>query len=254
MVAVRARANRDPVRVAAARVRLNAITASTNQAPLAPNRPRASSGRTRRGSCAPRSPTICCAPPASSPAPPTPSPEGPRCDDASSTSRPAWLDHNADRSCIYPVTGPGPITGLHCGATPSDIALHYQQRPDHPGRTGPTGAHRKGWTDQQVPPAHRRPGPEKSPQTRSIRSVHGSRLSPCSLATMLKTSEEVSGSRTARRNLGRDRWQLQQRHRMRQRAGGALHGSDGVAASSWRVFNGHDFAQARDSARAKASR
>jgi hypothetical protein len=39
MVAVRARANRGPVRVAAARVRLNAITASTSQAALALNRP-----------------------------------------------------------------------------------------------------------------------------------------------------------------------------------------------------------------------
>jgi len=39
IVAVRARANRDPVRVAAARVRLNAITANTSQAALAANRP-----------------------------------------------------------------------------------------------------------------------------------------------------------------------------------------------------------------------
>ena len=39
MVAVRHLANRGPVRVAAARVRLNAMTASTSQAALALNRP-----------------------------------------------------------------------------------------------------------------------------------------------------------------------------------------------------------------------
>lgn len=39
MVAVRALANRGPAMVAAARVRLNAITASTSQAALAANRP-----------------------------------------------------------------------------------------------------------------------------------------------------------------------------------------------------------------------
>jgi len=39
MVAVRALASRGPVRVAAARVRLNAMAASTSQAALAENRP-----------------------------------------------------------------------------------------------------------------------------------------------------------------------------------------------------------------------
>ena len=39
MVAVRALASADPVRVAAARVRLNAMVASTSQAALALNRP-----------------------------------------------------------------------------------------------------------------------------------------------------------------------------------------------------------------------
>ena len=42
------------------------------------------------------------------PGPATQSPAGPPCVVASSTSPPAWPDPNADPSCTYPATGPGP--------------------------------------------------------------------------------------------------------------------------------------------------
>jgi len=82
------------------------------------------SGRIPPGRCAPRSPTICCAPPACSPENAMPERADRRCAARSSTSRPDWPARNTDRSCIYPLTGPGPNIGLHCGTTPSDTAHH----------------------------------------------------------------------------------------------------------------------------------
>ncbi|BBZ55904.1 hypothetical protein MPHO_28960 [Mycolicibacterium phocaicum] len=89
-----------------------------------PTCPRGGSAPTPPGSSARPSPTTCCAPPASWPEALTPLPAVPPCDGASSTSRPDWPDHNAEQSCTYPPTGPGPDTGLHCGTTRSDAHPH----------------------------------------------------------------------------------------------------------------------------------
>jgi hypothetical protein len=138
--------------------------------------PQGASGRTLRGSCAPRSPTTCCEPPASWPAPPTPSHEDQRCDDASSTSQPDSPDPNADRSCTYPVTGPGPITGSHCGATPSDTAHQPPRPPDHPPK-GPYREHtgKAGQTSDYRLPTTANTTKNQSRNT-STKSIHGLRL------------------------------------------------------------------------------
>ena len=117
---------------------------------------RAASARTPPGSCARRSRTTCCAPLAYSPVHAIPEHEHRRCAARSSTSRLDWPDPNTGRSCTYPPTGRGQSTGLHCGATPSDTAHHPRLQPDH-RRQGPTGAHRKSWTEQRLPHAHTPP-------------------------------------------------------------------------------------------------
>ncbi len=69
------------------------------------------------GSCAPRSPTTCCMPLECSPATNTPGHGDRRYAAGLSASRPGWPEHNADRSCTCPITGPGRNNGLHSGAT-----------------------------------------------------------------------------------------------------------------------------------------
>lgn len=55
--------------------------------------------------------------------------------------------------------------------------LHQKSSPpDHPPK-GPTGAHRKSWTDQPIPPAHNHCDQQQPPQHRSSGSFGGSRLS-----------------------------------------------------------------------------
>jgi hypothetical protein len=82
------------------------------------------SPRTPPDFCALRSPTTCCALRACSLVTSTPDHEDPRCGAPSSTSRPDWPGHNADRSCTYPPTGPSRNNGLRCGTTRSDTAHH----------------------------------------------------------------------------------------------------------------------------------
>ena len=60
--------------------------------------------------------------------PPTPARQHPR---------PTGPSRNADRSCTYPPTGPGPNTGSRCGTTPSATALRDPHQPNHPPK-GPT--------------------------------------------------------------------------------------------------------------------
>ena len=62
------------------------------------------------------------------------------------------------------------------------MAQHYrrQSTPDlrhlTTSPTGPTGAHRKSWADQRLPPAQMTADPGKHSQAAPITSVHGSRL------------------------------------------------------------------------------
>jgi Transposase DDE domain group 1 len=74
-----------------------------------------SSAPTRPGSCAQPSRITCYAPLVCWPEALTPWPAGPPCAGASSTSPPDWPAPNADPSCTYPATGPGPNPGLRCG-------------------------------------------------------------------------------------------------------------------------------------------
>ena len=86
------------------------------------------------------------------------SPVVPPCDDASSPSQPARPAPNAASSCTYQPTAPRGSTGSHWCATASATAHQQPLPPDHPPK-GPTGAHRKSWTDQQIPPAHEQKRP-----------------------------------------------------------------------------------------------
>lgn len=45
---------------------------------------------------------------------------------------------NADRSCTYPATGPGPTHGSCCGTTLSATHHHNPSPPDRPGPTART--------------------------------------------------------------------------------------------------------------------
>jgi hypothetical protein len=51
-------------------------------------------------------------------------------------------------------TGPGPNTGLRCGATRSDTARHYPHHLDPPAERPDRNPNRKSWADQQIQHAH----------------------------------------------------------------------------------------------------
>jgi hypothetical protein len=116
--------------------------------------PRVASVPTPPGSCVRRSPTTCCALPASWPKTRTPAHEDRRYAAGLSPSRPDWPAGNADRSRTYPPTGPGPNTGLPCGATRSDTARHYPRQPDPSAERPDRNPNRKSWADQQLQHAH----------------------------------------------------------------------------------------------------
>ena len=128
------------------------------------------------GSCVRRSPTTCCALPAFWPETSTPGHADRRYAAGSSPSRPGWPARNADRSCTYPPTGPGPNTGLRCGTTRSDTARHYPRQPDPSAERPDRNPNRKSWADQQ--PQHAASPTIKITrlQPHSARPVGGSRL------------------------------------------------------------------------------
>ena len=140
-----------------------------------PHARRGASAPTPPGCCAPRSPTTCCAPPAPSPATATrrargatlrrqhhqrPGPAGP----PATPTRPAPTQPLA--------LGAG--TGLHCGTTPSATAHPLTADSLTTRRQGPTGAHRKSWTDQRPlsrpPPGQSRSKPQHHHQGPSVDS------------------------------------------------------------------------------------
>jgi hypothetical protein len=84
---------------------------------------------------------------------------------------------NADRSCTCPPTGPGQRPGLRCGTTLSDTAHHCPRQLDHPPQ-GPTGTHRKSWTDQQMPRVTHRKSRSQIIWTAESQPIRGFRLNP----------------------------------------------------------------------------
>ena len=126
------------------------------------------------------------------PAAHTPSPAAPPCA-ASIVNIPARLARPQRRPVLHlPTHWPWSQGLAHA------VAQHHRPQPatanDHPDhrRQGPTGAHRKSWTDQQIPPAHTpKTEDQQALESRLHQFIGGSRLNASPLNRVARYSRSL---------------------------------------------------------------